>query len=75
MSIFRYIVESARNQRTRDDDSLCGALLLCILECCARLLEDILQYFNQWAYVFVGYVSKALAQKLSLSLILEIPLT
>lgn len=54
VSAFRCLVESARNQRNRDDDSLCGTLLLCILECLARLLEDILQYFNQWAYVFVG---------------------
>eukprot|EP00977_Amphora_coffeiformis_P024075 scaffold15034_cov181-Amphora_coffeaeformis.AAC.7 len=54
VSVFRYLVESARNQRARDDDSVCGAMLLCILECLARLLEDILEYFNQWAYVFVG---------------------
>ena len=54
VSVFRYLVESARNQRSRDNDDACGALLLCILECLARLLEDILEYFNQWAYVFVG---------------------
>lgn len=54
VSAFRYLIESARNQRNRDDDSICGTLLLCVLECLARCLEDILQYFNQWAYVFVG---------------------
>lgn len=54
VSAFRYLVENARNQRNRNNDDACGALLLCILECLARLLEDVLAYFNQWAYVFVG---------------------
>lgn len=53
-SAFRYLVESARNQRDRAENSFCGSICLCILECLARLLEDILSYFNQWAYVFVG---------------------
>ena len=51
VSVFRFLVESARNQRERNDS---GALCLCVLECIARLFEDILEYFNQWAYVFVG---------------------
>jgi hypothetical protein len=55
ISVFRVIVENARNQRDREDQSGgCGALLLCILECLASLLQDIIEYFNQWAYVFVG---------------------
>ena len=54
VSVFRYLVESARNQRDRDNDNVCGTLLLCILECLARLFEDILEYFNQYAFVFVG---------------------
>ena len=54
VSVFRYLVESARNQRDRNNDNACGTIFLCILECLARCLEDILEYFNQWAYVFVG---------------------
>jgi hypothetical protein len=55
VSLFRFIVESARNQRDRDDGGgACGDIVLCILECIARLLEDVIEYFNQWAYVFVG---------------------
>ena len=54
VSVFRALLENARNQRNRDNEDVCGGLLLCILECLARLLEDILEYFNQWAYVFVG---------------------
>jgi hypothetical protein len=54
VSVFRYLLENARNQRNRENDNACGAILLCILECLARLLEDILEYFNQWAYVFCG---------------------
>jgi hypothetical protein len=55
ISVLRFVVESSRNQRDRDDEcGGCGALLLCILECLARLLEDVIDYFNQWAYIFVG---------------------
>lgn len=54
VSIFRYLLENARNQRDRADDSFCGSICLCILQCLASLLEDFLNYFNQWAYVFVG---------------------
>lgn len=55
ISVFRYIVESARSQRERNDGGgACGNILLCILECFAKLLEDVIDYFNQWAYVFVG---------------------
>jgi hypothetical protein len=55
ISILRFVVESARNQRDRDGEcGGCGALLLCILECLAGLLEDVIDYFNQWAYIFVG---------------------
>jgi hypothetical protein len=55
ISVLRFVVESARSLRDRDDEcGGCGALVLCILECLARLLEDIIDYFNQWAYIFVG---------------------
>lgn len=53
ISVFRYLLESARNNRDRHDNA-CNTILLCILECLAKLLEDIIEYFNQWAYVFVG---------------------
>jgi len=29
-------------------------LLACILECILRMIEDIIEYFNKWAYVYVG---------------------
>lgn len=54
VSVVRYLLETARNQRNRENGNACGAVLLCILECLARLFEDILEYFNQWAYVFCG---------------------
>ena len=31
-----------------------AACLLCIVQCILNLLEDIIEYFNQWAYIFVG---------------------
>jgi hypothetical protein len=30
------------------------ALLYCVLQCILSILEDIIRYFNQWSYVFVG---------------------
>lgn len=31
-----------------------GGLVLCVLECVVLLLDEIVQYMNQWAFVFVG---------------------
>jgi hypothetical protein len=50
----RVLVQNARNQRDNQQCEGGGAILLCILECIIQLLEDIVEYFNQWAYVFVG---------------------
>lgn len=46
------MVENARNNQNQDNQG--GAILLCILDCILSCLEDIVEYFNQWAYVFVG---------------------
>lgn len=40
----------ARNARN-DEDS---ALLACLLECILACIQDIIEYFNKWAYVYVG---------------------
>ena len=49
----RVTLETAR----RNDDA---QFLVCILECLLRCLEDIIDYLNQWAYVYIGiYVSKS----------------
>jgi len=45
----RYAQENARN---RDQNAM--ALIYCLLQCILSLLEDIIEYFNQWAYIFVG---------------------
>lgn len=39
----------ARSARESDD-----SLLLCLAECVLRCLQDIMEYFNTWAFVFVG---------------------
>jgi hypothetical protein len=47
VSVLRYAVESARARRENNECCCgCGSLLFCI--------QDALEYFNQWAYVFVG---------------------
>ena len=40
----------ARQARERDDMQL----LLCLVECILACIQDIMEYFNKWAYVYVG---------------------
>jgi len=40
-----------RNQRASGDG---GGIVLCLAECLLSCLKDILEYFNMWAFVFVG---------------------
>ena len=47
------MVENARS----DNDNGGSAFLLCILDCLLRCLEDMLEYFNKFAYIYVGMVS------------------
>jgi len=42
-----------RSRPTSSDDHCCG-LCFCVIECFGRVVENSLDYFNQWAYVFVG---------------------
>mmetsp|Transcript_16569 Transcript_16569/g.25736 ORF Transcript_16569/g.25736 Transcript_16569/m.25736 type:complete len:572 (-) Transcript_16569:62-1777(-) len=56
VSTLRYMLQHAREQaqdRNNDSAALCS-IIYCILQCIVSLLEDIIEYFNQWAYVFVG---------------------
>jgi hypothetical protein len=62
IATLRVIIEDARKGReTHNGRSGCcfccccgGGICFCILECLARILDDVMEYFNQWAYVFVG---------------------
>ena len=54
-SLLVAIVEASKNMvrhlRESEDG---GGIFLCLAECLLRCLQDILEYFNQWAFVFVG---------------------
>jgi len=55
VAVLRYLIDSARAQREQDSDrGACGTILLCIVDCLAELLEELLKSFNRWAYVYVG---------------------
>lgn len=41
-------------QHAKENDENGSALLYCILKCIVDCLGDMLEYFNQWAYTFVG---------------------
>lgn len=47
----RAMVQSARSD---GDQGGCAAFLLCLVECLLRCLEDVLEYFNKYAYIYVG---------------------
>lgn len=53
MQILRKIIPDSRSRRAGNDQTCCG-LCFCISECCGRVLDDVLDYFHQWAFVFVG---------------------
>jgi hypothetical protein len=48
------IVESARSDT---ENGGCAAFLLCIVDCLLRCMEGMLEYFNKFAYIYIGMVS------------------
>ena len=53
ISMLRYMIESTRQMQERErqnnECSCVGSILLCLVDCIAKFLEDIVDYFNQWA--------------------------
>jgi hypothetical protein len=47
----RSMVESARHDSSNDG---CAAFLLCLVDCLLQCLQGILEYFNKFAYIYVG---------------------
>lgn len=51
VAIIEALKNMVRNLRNSEDG---GGVLLCLAECLLSCLQDILEYFNLWAFVFVG---------------------
>lgn len=51
VAIIEALKSIIRNLRESEDG---GGILLCLAECLLALLADVMEYFNQWAFVFVG---------------------
>ncbi|KAL7520603.1 hypothetical protein ACHAWX_005320 [Stephanocyclus meneghinianus] len=49
VAIVEALESMVRNEREESD-----GLLLCLLQCLLACLRDVIEYFNTWAYVFVG---------------------
>lgn len=49
----RAMVDHARANARQNDDG-CMTLLYCVAQCILSILQDIIEYFNQWCYTFVG---------------------
>ena len=53
MAIIKTLRAMAKNAE-RDQGNRGGGFLACIAQCILSCLESILQYFNKWAFVYVG---------------------
>ena len=54
-SLLVAIIEAAKNMvRNLRESEDGGGVLLCLAECLLACLQDIMEYFNLWAFVFVG---------------------
>lgn len=51
VAIVESLVTMVRNLRESGDG---GSVFLCIAECLLALLRDIIEYFNSWAFTYVG---------------------
>jgi hypothetical protein len=50
VAIVQAIREILQTAREADDTGM----LVCMVDCCLGCIENLVEYFNQWAYVFVG---------------------
>jgi len=50
VAVVQALEAMARQARQNED----GQILACILECILSCIRDIVEYFNKWAYVYVG---------------------
>ena len=51
VAVIESLVAMVRNLRESGDG---GSVFLCIAECLLALLRDIVEYFNRWAFTYVG---------------------
>jgi len=50
ISTFRFILA----MRDPNNDSTAGSVLYCVLDCILSMFETIMEYFNKWAFIYVG---------------------
>ena len=51
VAVIESLVAMVRNLRESGDG---GSVFLCIAECLLALLRDVIEYFNRWAFTYVG---------------------
>lgn len=49
-----YQMASILKEKAREDDNGALACVACLAECILNCLQGIMEYINQWAYVYVG---------------------
>jgi hypothetical protein len=58
VQFLRFVVNMLRQQREEDHRSRRNdggtSFLLCCLDCMMGIVEDVIQYFNKWAFIYVG---------------------
>lgn len=50
----RNLAENARSRREHGDQGSCETFCFCIIDCLIQFLDEVLEYFNQWAYCYIG---------------------
>lgn len=58
VQFLRFVVNMLRQQREENHRSRRNSggtsILLCCLDCMMGIIEDLMQYFNKWAFIYVG---------------------
>ena len=54
VAIIQTLGALVENARSNGDNDGCAAFLLCIVDCLLQCLEGLLEYFNKYAYIYVG---------------------
>jgi len=50
--LLRYLSQVA--EQNRDEENVGCSILYCVIQCILIMIQDIIEYFNRWAYIFVG---------------------
>jgi hypothetical protein len=60
VQVIRTLVNIARSQAREDRENIACSVFLCCLECIINMIENILEYFNKYAFTQVAIYGKGI---------------